>query len=632
MNLKCYQKPHGTLKYVIIVLPTDYRYSSGCRQRHARCDRNKPQCGRCSKALRECIYSKSTLQNYAAREVPGYGKTVSKLSLIASPVGTAPSPPLSLRFRRLQLVKDSITTASPPIDSLFNSPYDFTDDINRSVLIASPAPSLPRSDSGISTEGDKISFLLTSFSEGPGHWMDLFDVSTYFASYVALQAHKKPLLMYATVACAAKTLARVQGRRPVMGGGVAREAYLGQYPGASSVSWKQTAEENYAKAVSLLHGNLNPYVSSLDESESRTRHSHLACDPPACKRQRTSYNTDDLSTLDELLAVVAILCFYELLDNSVSDLRKHLIGAKSLLVHSQVKPLQLPTSTSVAPPVTKSRRACFWNIARQDVLAAFSNKTNTTLDTEALSLWREAGLMIDDQGCIISSSLTGCDLPEENDIAMKEELTCNALVWLMAKIVNFMASCDKVSNEAAMARADAAQSTSLKYWSSLRKQLQVWHDGLSNTFKSPAREPSQASGSMSANNDVSMFNKVGYMCASAMQMYHMSQILLFMNKPQASTQGSDSLVARMNFYQYAPDACQDHSRQIVSITLAQSDKTVRINAIQPLFTAGQCLIDAEERKVVLNLLRVIQTDTGWDTDHLVRHIIEKWQEENLGPV
>jgi hypothetical protein len=473
--------------------------------------------------------------------------------------------------------------------------------------------------------------------------MDLYDLGTYFASYVPVQARENPLLKYAAVACAAKSLARVQGRKPVMGGSVTRQARMEQYPEASMVDWKHKAAVYYDTAVSLLlHALKMDVASSPDESECELRNTNSAYDGPAPKRRRTSSNTSFVSNTDELLAASAILCVYEFLDTSVSDWTKHLNGAKSLLVLSQehVMPLQLPTPTSSVPSASfnfasKARRATFWNIARQDMLAAFINKTNTRLDTEDLSLWREAGLKIDDQGYIMPSNTTVCGFPEDNDV-MREDLICNALVWLMAKLVNFMAAGDEVSNEAGMAWAGVPQRTLLDYWFGLRKQFQVWHDGLPVTFKPSARVPSQASGPMSSNDNVSMFTEVWYsipMCASTMQTYHMSQILLFMNKPHESTQGRSTVVARMNSYQSVLATCQKHSREIVGISLARSDEAVRIHSVQPLFTAGQCLSDARERQVVLHLLRDIESDIGWATDYRVRQLFEQWQgEESEGLV
>ncbi|KAB2100015.1 hypothetical protein AG0111_0g11646 [Alternaria gaisen] len=534
--------------------------------------------------------------------------------------------------------------AAPPTDSCLNSPFDTAGHVRHSGSVYSSPYSPPRPDAGMSTGDDhEIDLLLRWFSEGPGCWMDLFDLSTYFTLHVPMQARESPLLKYAAAACAAKSIARVQGCKLVTGSSATLQAWMQQHPDASTADWKHKAAVYYDTAISLLLHALQMVVgSSADGSDCELWQSDLVCDEPAPKRRRTSNNTSLVSRTDELLTASAIICVYESLDTSVQDWSKHLAGARSLLANPQehVMPVQGPTPPSSVPSASfsftsKARRAAFWNIARQDMLAAFIDGTSTRLDTEDLALWREAGLEIDDQGYVMPGNTTACGLSKGNDRTMAEDLICSALVWLMAKLVNFMAGSDEVLAEAGMSWAGVPQRALLDHWFSLQRQLQVWHDNLPVTFEPSARAPSQAPGPISANDNASMFTEVLYsipMYASTMQTYHMSQILLFMNKPHESTQGRSTVVARMNSYQSILATCQKHSREIVAISLGQSDTAARIHSVQPLFTAGQCLSNVQEREVVLDLLRGIQSDIGWDTDYRVFHITEQWQEEgSKGP-
>lgn len=239
--------------------------------------------------------------------------------------------------------------------------------------------------------------------------------------------------------------------------------------------------------------------------------------------------------------------------------------------------------------------------------------------------------MVDEQGFIMPSNMAASSYLEEGDATMREDLVCNALVWLMAKLVNFMAAGDEIASPSGVSWGGVSQRTLLEYWFSLRKQLQVWYDGLPPTFQPSARvTPSHTPGQSPAKENAAMFSEVWYsipMCAATMQTYHMSQILLFMNKPHESTQGRSTLVARMNSYQSVLATCQKHSREIVGISLARSDEAVRIHSVQPLFTAGQCLSDPRERQVVLDLLRDIESDIGWATEYRVRQLFEQWQGE-----
>jgi hypothetical protein len=250
------------------------------------------------------------------------------------------------------------------------------------------------------------------------------------------------------------------------------------------------------------------------------------------------------------------------------------------------------------------------------------NKTHTHLDTEDFSLWTEAGLLIDEQGSLISNKTFDNGFSDDSESMMKEDLICNALIWLMAKLVNFIAASANVQQEMDTMWTGTSQATLFDYWCQLQVQFQTWHDGLPITFQPSARVAPKGG-------NETMFSEIWYnipMCASTMQTYHMGRILLSMNKPHESTQHS-TVCARLNSYQSVLDACQKHSREIVGISLARSEDAVRIFSVQPLFTAGQCLSDVRERQVVLGLLRDVESDIGHATDYRVRQLVEQWQWE-----
>lgn len=227
--------------------------------------------------------------------------------------------------------------------------------VPRSSSITSSRRSPPRSDGEALSEKDhEIAFLLRYFSEGPGCWMDLFDLGTYFASYVPVKARENPLLKYAAVACAAKALARVQGRKSVTGRVTTQRTRADMYPDTPAVDWKHKAAVYYDHAVSLLlQAVKNDANSSPDLPDHELRQPNGAVSYPydaqAPKRRRTSSNASSVSNADELLAASAILCVYEFQDTSISEWAGHLNGAKSLLVLTQerMKPLQMPSPSTL---------------------------------------------------------------------------------------------------------------------------------------------------------------------------------------------------------------------------------------------------------------------------------------------
>lgn len=149
--------------------------------------------------------------------------------------------------------------------------------------------------------------------------MDLFNVGTYFASYVPVKALENPLLKYAATAFTAKAPARVQERKPAMGGSLMRQAEMKQYPVAPLVDWEHKTAVYYNTAVSLLSHAFDVEIAfspNEPKCEFRQRNSDPAgaYDGSAPKRQRIPHNPSFTSSTEELLVVITTLCLYEFLD------------------------------------------------------------------------------------------------------------------------------------------------------------------------------------------------------------------------------------------------------------------------------------------------------------------------------
>ena len=66
------------------------------------------------------------------------------------------------------------------------------------------------------------------------------------------------------------------------------------------------------------------------------------------------------------------------------------------------------------------------------------NECQTRLDTENVQLWREAGLLLSDDGFVLPSNTAESGLPEHG--VMKEDLISNALIWLSSRLCNYIAA------------------------------------------------------------------------------------------------------------------------------------------------------------------------------------------------
>ncbi|KAJ9664291.1 hypothetical protein H2201_005283 [Coniosporium apollinis] len=464
----------------------------------------------------------------------------------------------------------------------------------------------------------ELAYLLRYFSEGPGLWMDLFDLGLYFSSYVPAKSLTNPLLKYAAVACAAKALGRIRGQKPTFGGNASYLARTEVFPDTLNVDWFHKATGYYDIALPLLREALQGQAPARSPEPA---------DDPRNKRRRLSSLPPSRADSDEVLAATAILSVYEFLDASGPEWSRHLNGAKSLLdiAKDGMMPLQLPSPGNLHPHVTgltKARKATFWNFARQDMLAAFIDRTRTRLDTEDLPVWRDAGLLLDDDGFIQASNTTRSGYPEGAGM-IREDMTSNALIWLMSKLVNFLAAGEDSPLVLDRPGHGVSQKTLLEYWQHLYHQFRAWYDGLPITFK-----PCVEIGPSRIGEAETTIPETWYsipMCASTMQSYHMAQVQLLINKPHESTQKDGlSVYDRAKSYSDSVLESQRHSRQIVGIALSRPEASVRIHSVQPLYTAGQLLLEESERRLVLKLLRDIEKDTGWATEYRVRHLLEKW--------
>lgn len=193
---------------------------------------------------------------------------------------------------------------------------------------------------------EDVQFLLRYFSEGPGAWMDLFDLGSFFAVDVLVKASSCPLLLHAAIALSAKALGRItrNARNPSPESLSCKRAAASKH---NCSHWFHKASKYYDRAVILLRKALMNETNALPRPDS-----------------------------DELIATTAILCVYEFLDDSGQEWSKHLDGAKSLFdiaKDSAMYVTALSSGQDMPLPVARSskgRRAVFWNICRQDMLSA----------------------------------------------------------------------------------------------------------------------------------------------------------------------------------------------------------------------------------------------------------------------
>ncbi|KAK4539815.1 hypothetical protein LTR36_010349 [Oleoguttula mirabilis] len=455
------------------------------------------------------------------------------------------------------------------------------------------APEIQLNTSALITDEreHEMAYLIRHFTESIGPWMDLFDNDEHFAHLVPLKALRDALLRNAIAAVAAKQLGRVKGHKPFIGKQCQRPAHMEIIEDGYEINWFYKAANYYDKAIAFSR----TYLAALSGSLARPN------SPPASSSPSVGHS-------DDLLVAVSLFSLYESLDNLEMGMNfQHLTGLKSLLTavsNNDQKQSQL------IPFITVGRRASFWNFARADYQAAYTNRQKTLLDTEDLQMWRNCGLQVQADGSLYADPPTiKDDLLHCRELA---QLVSHTILWLVLRVTNYLAS-------------DSDQTPSVRHgwWKQLTAQLDSWFGNLPETFRPCAqvRYPLQM---RSHRGGTSQLTEVFFsinQCAAAIQLYHFVRILLLLNKP--SPAGID-ISNRLKAYREISAEAIKHAREIVGIALGRPHPAVRVEMNLPLYVAGGCLETDEERKVVLELLRAIETDTGCSTEVKVRSLIDEW--------
>jgi hypothetical protein len=264
----------------------------------------------------------------------------------------------------------------------------------------------------------------------------------------------------------------------------------------------------------------------------------------------------------------------------------------------------------IIPAITVGRKASFWNFARADYQAAYINRQRTYLDTEDLELWRSCGLEIRDDGALYTDATRiKQDAQQCRELA---QLVTHTLLWIVLRVVNYLAVDSPVPIEQQQ-----------QLWDQLTAQLEEWYVNLPETFQPCAQiryplQMRQHRGGPAGSQLTEVFFSIEQ-CAAAIQLYHFARILLLLNKP-SSRQG----VSRLKAYREVSTEAIKHAREIVSIALGRPHPAVRVEMLLPLYIAGGCLEADEERKVVLEIMKAIQSDTGCSTEVTVRSLVDEW--------
>lgn len=207
---------------------------------------------------------------------------------------------------------------------------------------------------------------------------------------------------------------------------------------------------------------------------------------------------------------------------------------------------------------------------------------------------------------------------------MKDYALSKSMIWLRAKVNNFISTSrsfhlrQKTSDTDDFNNAWGSQLAMLKdRWTGLRGQLDDWFNALTPNFRPCARIRSSGY----------TFPEIWFsseMCASTVQSYHLACILLLLHNPNAPTAEEITATRFLNFYRSTESEIKRRCHEICGIALSHKPTSMYVHQTQTLYVVGQCLVDPNDRQLVIDLLRGIQSETGWETEYRVQQLLTEW--------
>ncbi|EWG53338.1 hypothetical protein FVEG_11793 [Fusarium verticillioides 7600] len=463
----------------------------------------------------------------------------------------------------------------------------------------------------------ELSFFLRQFADTMGKWMDLFDMDQHYHRVIPILAWTSPLLLYSACAVAAKQLTLVepcsQAQRP--------RSHMQYWQTSSHKDFAWYSTKYYDRAISLLLG----YVSNLSEGDSGQE----------TAEQQNEHDPNPKPCRNEIIIAATILSVYEFLTADDQTWSEHLDGIRSFIRLSDELGFNFqPTAASpILDPLPPSLlRAACWNFARQDFLAALINGHKTRLDTENPVIWRRMGLSVSEHGRPMAH--VHSNIPEDAcSQALRPDIISNTLVWLLSRLANYVALATDSKQQAESTRV--LEDT----WLSLNQDFETWHQGLPSSFRPSYRVPytPRQGTEVCPRCKYQPGSLISYetwysssMCASSMQSYHMSQILLLVHKPESlavpvsrpsASGGPADVLMRFN---QMNRVLQYHAIEICAIALSRPEAAARIHMLQPVYLAGRCLHTRADRAIVLRLLESIETELGWSSRYRVKDLLREW--------
>ncbi|CAK7216570.1 hypothetical protein SEUCBS140593_002915 [Sporothrix eucalyptigena] len=494
--------------------------------------------------------------------------------------------------------------------------------------------------------------------------MDLLYRYEVFSREVLTLAREHPILRYAACAVAAKQLGQMKIPVSTVLRGKTHEKIANRLSqGRYGLVWYGI--KYYEKAIQTLVKSIAPR-SQQPEQISATSVSvddwNLAM--PAAHDSPVSLTKGDLMVRAEGEdPIVRLLGFAKLLE---------LIDDGQLVQRHPLFEQVYPWTKDIM-----AVKAGFWNFVVNDMEESFVSHQRTRIDTENLALWRNVGLMIQDDGSLATTadaphSLTS--IPEH----ARDKVLSYTLIRLMCKLINYLAPNENrsISNPPGSMPALTVSSTSFPLaaeyatpeqpsgspsslaalantatFVDLENQFDSWHKMLSPSFHpdgtfytSAAQHNSneQATHTTAGEQQRCLFSRELWfsndLCATTMMYYNMARMLLLIHRPpdllfrlssgvpgiNTTMPSQSSSFDLLHAFRDIEMQLQRHASEVIAIFSGTPCDAIKLRAIQPLYVAGRCCTTLADRQQLIHMLTDIQDKLGIATGYRVRALINEW--------
>ncbi|KAK9458463.1 uncharacterized protein V1516DRAFT_693797 [Lipomyces oligophaga] len=260
---------------------------------------------------------------------------------------------------------------------------------------------------------------------------------------------------------------------------------------------------------------------------------------------------------------------------------------------------------------SRALKTAFWDFALQDLLDSIISNRITRLNAAKFHMWSKMGL--------------DYQIGTENayDDNLTDEQSWEYLIYLLHMVNDYVNEPQENSVLCTLEVPQVRRRNRITKWKALSLQLEYWKDSLSLGFH----------GNICVHDNSSLFFRYETwfsddICAIAMQFYHMACIMLAINCPseiflevfQNNEGRKDFLAATENLHQ----RLQDHAVSICAIAIANPEQYIKPLMIEPLYMAGRCISNQNDRVTLLSFLTSIQDDYGYNTEYRRTSLIQLW--------